>query len=46
MKMKNLLFALMACVALLAFSIELSSTSDQGPGMEQGIDKTKIPKRI
>ncbi|MDE3740375.1 hypothetical protein [Maribacter polysaccharolyticus] len=46
MKMRNLLFALMACVALLAFTVELSSSADQGPGMEQGLDKTKIPKKI
>ncbi len=46
MKMKNLLFAILACVTLLAVSCEPTSTADEDQLYEQGIDKTKIKKAI
>lgn len=46
MKIKNLLFAILACVTLLAVSCEPNSTADEDNLYEQGLDKTKIPKKI
>ena len=43
MKMKRLLFGLLACVTLMAVSCEPNSTTDEDQLYEQGVDKTKIP---
>ncbi len=44
--MKRLIFGLLACVTLMAVSCEPNSTADEDQLYEQGIDKTKIPKKI
>lgn len=44
--MKRLLFCALACATLLAVSCEPNSTSDEDQLYEQGLDKTKIPKKI
>ncbi len=44
MKMKRLIFGLLACVTLMAVSCEPSSTADEDQLYEQGVDKTKITK--
>lgn len=42
MKMKKLLFGLLACVALMAVSCEPNSTAEEDQLYEQGIHKDKI----
>ena len=42
MKMKKLLFGLVACISLMALSCEPNSTADEDQLYEQGVDKTKI----
>jgi len=42
MKMKRLLFGVIACVTLMAVSCEPNSTTDEDQLYEQGVDKTKI----
>ena len=44
MKMKRLLFGILACVTLMAVSCEPNSTADEDQLYEQGVDKTKITK--
>jgi|GEM_PF-6134165 len=44
MKMKRLVFGLMAFVALLAFSAEAYSNAEGDNSDEQGVDKTLIRK--
>lgn len=46
MKMKRLLFGLLAVVALLAFSSEAYSNADGDQSQEQGIEKRKLTKKI
>jgi len=42
MKMKRLIFGLLACVTLMAVACEPNSTADEDQLYEQGVDKTKI----
>ena len=44
--MKRLLFGVMACVTLMAVSCEPNATADEDELYEQGIDKTKIDRKI
>jgi len=44
MKMKRLIFGLLACVTLMAVSCEPNSTADEDQLYEQGVDKSKITK--
>lgn len=44
MKMKKLLFGLVACISLMALSCEPNSTAEEDQLYEQGVDKTKITK--
>ena len=46
MKMKRLLFGILACVTLMAVSCEPNSTADEDNLYEQGVDKTKLVKKI
>lgn len=46
MKMKKLLFGLVACIALMALSCEPNSTADEDQLYEQGIHKDKLTKKI
>ena len=46
MKMKRLLFGFLACVTLMAVSCEPNSTADEDNLYEQGVDKTKLVKKI
>ncbi|MGB5666456.1 MAG: hypothetical protein WBM53_06395 [Maribacter sp.] len=46
MKMKRLIFGLMACVTLLAVSCEPNSTADEDQLYEQGIHKDKLDRKI
>jgi len=46
MKMKKLLFGLLACITLLAVSCEPNSTADDDQLYEVGLDKTKLKKKI
>lgn len=41
MKMKRLLFGILACVTLMAVSCEPNSTADEDQLYEEGIDKSK-----
>lgn len=42
MKVKQIIFGLLACVTLLAVACEPSNTADEDDLYEQGIDKKKI----
>jgi len=44
MKMKRLIFGLLACVTLVAVSCEPNNTADEDQLYEQGIDKSKVTK--
>jgi hypothetical protein len=44
MKVKKLIFGLLACVALLAVSCEPNNTADEDDLYEVGVDKSKITK--
>ncbi len=44
--MKKFVFGLLACVTLLAVSCEPSSTAEEDQLYEQGVDKTKLTKKI
>ena len=46
MKMKRLLFGLLACVTLMAVSCDPSSTAEEDQLYEQGIHKDKLVKKI
>jgi len=46
MKIKRLLFGILACVTLMAVSCEPNSTAEEDQLYEQGIDKTKLKKKI
>ena len=46
MKMKRLLFGILACVTLMAVSCEPNSTTEEDNLYEQGLDKTKLKKKI
>jgi hypothetical protein len=43
MKMKRLVFGILACVTLMAVSCEPNNTAEEDQLYEQGVDKTKIP---
>lgn len=45
MKVKQIIFGLLACVTLLAVACEPSSTASEDDLYEQGVDKTKIQKK-
>jgi hypothetical protein len=42
MKMKRLVFGILACVTLMAVSCEPNNTADEDQLYEQGVDKTKL----
>jgi hypothetical protein len=42
MKMKRLIFGILACVTLMAVSCEPNNTADEDQLYEQGVDKTKV----
>ena len=42
MKMKKLIFGLVACISLMALSCEPNSTAEEDQLYEQGVDKPKI----
>ncbi len=44
--MKKFVFGLLACVTLLAVSCESSSTAEEDALYEQGVDKSKLTKKI
>lgn len=44
--MKRIVFGLLAFVVLLAVSCEPNSTAEEDQLYEQGIDKTKLTKKI
>jgi hypothetical protein len=46
MKMKRLIFGILACVTLMAVSCEPNSTAEEDNLYEQGLDKTKLKKKI
>lgn len=46
MKVKQIIFGLLACVTLLAVSCEPSNTASEDDLYEQGVDKNKLTKRI
>ena len=46
MKMKRIIFGLLACLTLVAVSCQPNSTADEDQLYEVGLDKTKIPKKI
>jgi hypothetical protein len=46
MKMKRLIFGILACVTLMAVSCEPNSTAEEDSLYEQGLDKTKLKKKI
>ena len=45
MKVKRIIFGLLACVTLMAVSCEPNSTADEDELYEVGVDKTKIPSQ-
>ncbi|MDV7138898.1 hypothetical protein R3X28_08420 [Maribacter sp. TH_r10] len=46
MKMKNLIFGILAFVALAAVTYDTGSSADEGQSIEQGIHKDKLDRRI
>ncbi len=46
MKMKRLIFGLLACVTLMAVSCEPNSTAEEDQLYEQGIDKNNLDRKI
>ncbi len=46
MKMKRLLFGILACVTLMAVSCEPNSTTDEDELYEQGVDKNHLDRKI
>jgi len=45
MKVKRIIFGLMAAVTLLAVSCEPNNTAEEDELYEVGVDKTKIPSQ-
>ncbi len=46
MKMKRLVFGILACVTLMAVSCEPNNTADEDQLYEQGVDKRHLTKKI
>jgi len=46
MKAKRIIFGVMACVTLLAVSCEPNNSADGDQLFEEGIDKSKLTKKI